>query len=302
MHDELWTTTRQTSLRLRAYEASSGEGGLPTGEAPTIVALHGLVAGTDGIVAACGGDDPYARLAGHGCRVLTLDWPGHGRSGGQRGHLPYRLAMDAAAAAVDVAQQRWGGPIALFGAGLGGILSVYAAIEDRRIGAVAAASVLDLRDVAPVLGRSRRAATLPVAARAAGVLPPRAARRIRVPLSGVLAGRDLSTDPVRRRLLLRHPQAVRRATLAGLASIFARPDDKPDIRALGVPLLAAVGTEDAVVPESAVRAFTQAIGAHAQPWVLPGAGHDLLVGHHRALVPAVAAFVRDHVGASDAAG
>ena len=296
MHEDLWTATRQTSLRLRAYDAADRE-------APAVVALHGLVAGSDGIIDACGGEDPFERLAGHGCHVLALDWPGHGRSGGRRGHLPYHLAMDAAAAAIDVAAQRWGCPVALLGAGLGGILAVYAAIEGRRVGAVVSTSVLDLRDVAPALGRTRRAASLPLLGGVASVLPDRAAARVRVPLPAVISSRDLVADPVRRRRLLRHPQAVRHATLDGLASTFASPQDKPDVRALPVPLLAAVGSEDRVVPVPAVRAFTAALGSGASLWVLPGAGHDLLVGHPRTLLPGVAAFVRAQVRpAADAGG
>ncbi len=293
MHDDVWTTTQQTSLRLRAYDAQRSD-------APAVVSLHGMVAGTDGIVDACGGEDPFARLSAQGCHVLALDWPGHGRSGGRRGHLPYRLAMDAAAAAVDVAAERWAAPVALFGAGLGGMLAVYAAIEDRRVSAVVATSVLDLRDVAPALGRNRRGASLPIVAGAATTLPASLRSRIRVPLRAIISGRDLSTDPVRRRRLLRHPQAVRYATLDGLGSTFASPADKPDARALAVPLLAVVGSEDRVVPAAAVRAFTGSLGSVATTWVLPRAGHDLLVGHPSRLLPAVAAFVREHAGTAAA--
>lgn len=290
--DELWASARQTSLRLRAYDGPEG--------APAIVALHGLAAGVDGLTDARAGLDPFAELARLGCHVLALDWPGHGRSGGRRGHLTYRLAMEAAAAAVDVATVRWRAPVSLFGAGLGGVLAFYAALEDGRVASVACAGLLDLRDPRPALGRLRRAVVMPVGARASSLVGDRLARRLLVPLPALLSHSELASDPVLARRLVGHRQAVTRYSLAGLTSILCSPADKPDVRAQRAPVLAAVGGGDTVLPETTTRALTRQLTCPSQTWVLPGAGHQLLLEHPRALLPTVAEFVHGHTAHREA--
>lgn len=286
MDQDLWASSRQTGLRLRAYDGADGD--------PAVVALHGLGVSVDAIVGALGSLDPFAALRDAGCHVLALDWPGHGRSGGQRGHLTYRMAMDAAAAAVDEARERWRAPVALFGAGIGGVLAFYAAHEDDRVAAVACAGLLDLRDLRPVLRRTRRAVTLPVAAALARALPGSAQRRVPVPLAALLSRRDIAEDPGLAEALRSHPQAVRRYSLAGLASVFGSPEGKPDARSQRVPVLAAVGGNDTVLPETTTRALTQRLTCPVELWALPGAGHQLLLEHPSALLPTVAGFVRRH--------
>jgi alpha-beta hydrolase superfamily lysophospholipase len=285
---DLWTSGGGAALRLAAYDGP-GRGG------PSVVALHGMVTSVDVLRSARPGLDPYARLASLGCNVLALDWPGHGRSGGARGHLDYRSAMDATAAAVSVAVDRWGGPVGLFGTALGGVLAFYAALEDSRVSAVACHNVLDLRDVRPVLQRARQGALLPVAARLAARLPQHRLRRIRVPAAAVVAPGDLAEDPLLVRALRRHPQSVRSYDLAGLGSIFLSPQDKPAISAQKAPTFLAVGSADRVLPETTTRAFASRLTCDRQLWTLPGAGHQLLLEHPDALLPAAASFLRDHL-------
>lgn len=292
MHEELWSSVRQTSVRMRAYDGADG--------APAVVVLHGYVAGVDALAEVRGDLDPFAVLREQGCHVLALDWPGHGRSGGPRGHLTYRMAMDAAACGVDVAADRWGRPTALFGVGVGGVLAFYAALEDTRVAAVASAGLLDLRNVRPVLHRLRQGITLPVAAQLARVLGDRAQRRVRVPVSALFSRADIAGDPQIAARLRRHPQAVSSYTLAGLASIFCAPEDKPDVRAQRTSLLAAVGTHDPLLPETSTRAFTQQLSCPTELWLLPGAGHQLLLEHPRALLPTVADFVQRNAAQREA--
>jgi pimeloyl-ACP methyl ester carboxylesterase len=282
--EEIWASSRQTSLRMLAYEADPG--------AEAVVVLHGLGTGVDVLRGVLPGLDPYARLAGEGLHVLAVDWPGHGRSGGRRGHLTYRLAMDAAATAVGVALERWGGAVGLFGTALGGVLAFYAALEDDRVGAVACHNVLDLRDVRPVLQRARQGVLLPLAGWMRPRLTPERQELVPIPAGAVAAGADLAEDPALSRALRRHPQAVRRYDLAGLGSILASPDDKPDIAAQRVPTFIAVGSADRVLPETPTRHFASRLSCPTELWVLPGGGHQLLLEHPTALIPAVAAFLR----------
>ncbi|CAN5145720.1 MAG: alpha/beta fold hydrolase [Euzebyales bacterium] len=291
MSQDLWATSRQTSLRVLAHDA-------PRSASPVVVVLHGLETSVDMLSGSVPGVDPLAALADQGLHVLALDWPGHGRSGGRRGHLTYRLAMEAAATAVDTALDRWpGAPVGLLGTALGGVLAFYAALEDDRVGAAVCHNVLDLRDVRPVLQRWRQATLLPVAARLARGLTFDAQTKVPVPAPAVVADTDLAS-PQLARALRHHPQAVRTYDLAGLASILLAPEDKPDIAAGRAPTLVAVGSGDRVLPETTTRAFVARLTCPHELWVLPGGGHQLLLEHHRAFVPVAADFLLRHLGAA----
>lgn len=285
---ELWDTSGRTSLRMLTYDAA-GQGG------PSVVVLHGLATSTDVLRSVAPGLDPYGRLSEQGFNVLALDWPGHGRSGGRRGELTYRGAMDAAAVAVSAAEKRWGGPVGLFGTALGGVLAFYAALEDDRVRAVACHNVLDLRDIRPVLQRTRQGALLPIAGRLQRWLDPEQLARVPIPVAAVVANADLAEDPRLARALVRHRQAVRRYDLASLASVLLTPEDKPAISAQRCPTFVAVGSADRVLPEIPSRAFVSRLTCESELWVLPGAGHQLLLEHPTALLPAVAEFLKRHL-------
>lgn len=286
-HD-VWATSRGTTLRMAAYDGEPGS--------PAVVVLHGFGTSVDVLASAVGGLDPFARLAAQGMRVLALDWPGHGRSGGARGHLTYRMAMDAAATAVGVAGERWGAPVGLLGTGLGGVLAFYAALEDERVPAVVCHNVLDLRDVRPVLQRTRQSVLLPLAAQLRRLLPGEKGRRVRIPAAGVIAPADLAGDPRVVEALRGHPQAVRSYDLESLGSLLVTPEDKPDVAASSTPALIAVGSGDRVLPETATRHFASRLTCPYELWVLPGGGHQLLLEHPDAFVPVAGAFLRRHLG------
>jgi pimeloyl-ACP methyl ester carboxylesterase len=286
--EERWTTSRQTALRLLAYDGPAG--------APAVVVLHGLGVGIDPLRAVVPGLDPYARLAEEGLSVLALDWPGHGRSGGRRGRLTYRLAMEAVAAAVDVAVARWDAPVGLLGMGLGGVLAVYAGIEEDRVGAVVANGVLDLRYVRPGLLRRRQGALLPAAGWLRRQLPPGSQRAVPVPVAGILADADLAAAPSVRAGLRRHPQAVRTYDLEALGSILLAPEEKPDLAAARRPLLIAVGGNDRALPVTAARRVASQLTCDHEVWVLPGGGHQLVLEHPDAFAPRAAAFLRGRLG------
>lgn len=284
---DVWATSRQTAVRMAAYDRDPG--------APAIVVLHGLTTGIDVLRDVVPGVDPFQRLADEGFNVLAVDWPGHGRSGGARGHLTYRLAIEATAAAVTAAHERWDVSVGVFGTALGGVLAFYAALEEPGIAAVACHNVLDLRDVRPVLQRWRQGLLLPAAGAVARQLAFAQQRRVPVPAAAVVAPSDMASDPALARALRRHPQAVTRYDLAGLASIFLAPEDKPDIAAQRTPTFVAVGSADRVLPETTARAFVSRLTCEHALWALPGGGHQLPLEHPEALFPAVAAFLRSHL-------
>ena len=284
---EHWLTSRQTAIRTLAYD------GPP--DAPSVVVVHGLELSTDVLREAVPGHDPYARLAAEGLNVLALDLPGHGRSGGRRGRLTYRLAIDAIATAAGAARERWGTPVAALGSGFGGVLAFYAALEESVLAAVVCNGVLDLRDVSPVLQRLRQGASLPLAGWLRRRLAPEALQRVRLPAAVVVADSDLIDDPELRRAVLRHPQTVRSYDLDALGSILLAAEEKPDIAAADTPTLVAVGSNDRALPETAARNFYSRLSCEKELWVLPGGGHQLLLEHTEAFVPVAASFLHTHL-------
>lgn len=285
---EVWATSRQTELRMLAYDGA-GPGGT------AVVVLHGLGTGVDVLREAVPGLDPYRRLAEQGLNVLALDWPGHGRSGGRRGHLTYRLAMEAAATAVEQAHSRWSGPVALLGSAFGGVLAFYAALEEpATVSAVVCHEVLDLRDVRPFMQRGRQQMLLPALAWLQRRFGLDGLSALALPAVALVAWTDQAGDPELAARLRGHPQAVRRYDVASLRSMLLTPEDKPAIRAQKVPTLVAVGSRDRVLGETYARAFASRLTCEHEVWVLPGGGHQLLLEHPDAFLPAVEKFVTAH--------
>lgn len=285
---EVWARSRQIDVRMRAYDGGGQHG-------RSLVALHGLGAGIDMLREAVGGFDPYQRLAEHGLNLLAVDWPGHGRSGGRRGHLTYRLAMEAAATAVEQAQTRWEGPVAMLGTGFGGVLAFYAALEEpERVAAVVCHGVLDLRDVRPFMRRGRQQILLPTLAWAQRHVGLDGLSALALPAAAVFAWSDQASDPRLVSRLRGHPQAVRRYDIASLTSLLLTPEEKPAIRAQKVPTLVAVGSQDRMLGETQARAFASQLSCEHEVWVLPGGGHQLLLEHSAAFLPVVAEFVAAH--------
>lgn len=287
--EERWITSRKTSVRLRTYEGA-GHGG------QTVVAVHGLGTSVDALRDAVPGFDPFERLAEERLNVVAMDWPGHGRSGGPRGRLTYRMAMDATATAVEEANAIWDGPVGLFGTAFGGVLAFYAGLESNsvvKVLAVACHNVVDLRDVRPVIQRTRQGVLLPLAGwlRRQQSLPP----NVRVPTSAVVAPADMAADPDLARVLRRHAEAVKSYDMDSLASLFLAPEDKPAIEAQTTPTFVAVGTGDRVLPETSTRAFVSRLSCESELHVLPGGSHQLLLEHPEALIPPAAAFLRKHL-------
>lgn len=285
--EDRWTHGAGVALRVRCYE--------PPEPVASAVVLHGLVAGVDPLRSARAGLDPFARLAGEGVAVAALDWPGHGRSGGPPGALSYRGAMEAVAAAVELAQTRWPGPVGLVGLGLGGALALYGGIEDRRVGAVVAHGAFDLRDVSavPTRGRGRHLAGVVAALRRRA--PGGVIRRVRVPSRWILSPADFAGDPGTAVRLWHSPQAVHAYPLEPLASLLFEPANKPDLAAARVPALLAAGTADPLQPPAAVRRVAARLSCPHRTWMLPGGGHQLLVDHPEASAPAFASFLREHL-------
>ena len=103
-------------------------------EAPTLLLLPGLGFHTFEY-------EPLAALLGVlGLNCLSLDYRGHGRSGGARGAWLLSDLVADARHAIGFVRARYPGPIALFGNSLGAMVGILAGAVDDRVVAVAAAN------------------------------------------------------------------------------------------------------------------------------------------------------------------
>jgi alpha-beta hydrolase superfamily lysophospholipase len=243
-----------TTLAGRAWTASSPRG--------LIAIVHGL--GEHG-----GRYGAFASdLVDAGFTVAALDWPGHGRSRGQRGDACWTdvrdLAIPALLGALRAAAPR-GLPVQLFGHSMGGAMALdYALAHPSTIVSVVA--------TAPGL----RAAPPPrwklAAARVMRVLAPGVGIAHGLPLDG------LSRDPEVVALYKSDPlvHGVISARLYfGLAEAQARV--LATAVALAVPALVLAGTADTVVDSTGARDFVAAAPAGRARFVAcAGAYHEIL--------------------------
>lgn len=257
--DEVWLTYRGRALHLDVYE---------TPGAPVAVFVHPFAS----TAASCAPFCDAVRAGGF--TVLALDLQGHGLSEGRRGHLPFRDGLANVAEAVGFAAERFRTPVGLIGSGLGGMLALYAALEDERVRAVVASGVADLRTIAGAAGTRRSRAMLacaPLLRSLARVVPT-----AKIPAGVIASPADMFDDPeaaARWRALDRAPRSY---SLEMVVSFFLEPDSKPALEALEKPALIVAGSEDRAIP-FVVQRDVAACLPDAELTVLGGAGHMLAV-------------------------
>lgn len=279
-------TSRDVPLHLTVVPATHPAG--------TVVFVPGI-AGNARVYSSCvPGSDLFAAFAGDGLNVVAVDLQGHGLSGGRRGHLPFRGALENIEEAVGYAAERFGEPVGLAGTSLGGILSLYAGIEDDRVVAVLCHNTIDLRDISP-LGRRIRQRLLIAST---GMIRSSAAWAplVRAPVRMLISPGDVFEDPENVRRWRRTPGTVWWYTLESVASIFFTPEDKPAVEALDKPLLVATGDEDPIFPVAAQRSVVERVEGPAELWVLEGAGHGVPLEHLRAFGPRAGEWFRKAFG------
>jgi pimeloyl-ACP methyl ester carboxylesterase len=77
--------------------------------------------------------DILGRFAEKGFHAVGLDYPGHGYSGGNRGHYTVESVVQSVSELIDTLEVRYSGPVYVFGYSIGSLLAVAAAEQDNRI-------------------------------------------------------------------------------------------------------------------------------------------------------------------------
>lgn len=257
------------------------------GAAPTLVFSPGLGA--------------YARfylpllgsLCDAGFNVVGIDRPGHGLSEGRRGDCTIDETIDVVEEAVRYARDRFGGPLALLGSSLGGIINWYALTREPDVEAVVCHNIArpdvfhdpSMRFKVPVLRRLARVAPF------AGV-----------PIKQIADFRKVSSSAE----ILDFAASEQDGTwcwkvTARSAASFLTYDPPVDWTRVGTPVLVLVGAGDEMVSAP----FTEQVLAAGRPpnaeLRLPELGHLLFHDHLDEALPLVTGWLQEKLGRTPAA-
>jgi pimeloyl-ACP methyl ester carboxylesterase len=229
-----------------------------------------------------------AKLCDEGFNVVGIDRPGHGLSEGRRGDCTMDQILDVAESAVRYARGRFGGPVALMGSSLGGIISWYALTREPDVEAVVCHNIAH-----PAIPHEPAAKLkIPALKRLARVAP-----MAPVPIKQVADFEAISTSPeildyFRRR---RDPMWCWNLTARSVSSLFEYSPPLPWAEAT-TPTLVLVGAEDHMVS----AAFTQQVmeagsPAGAELHLLDGAGHMVFFDELDRSLPVVTDWLRKNL-------
>lgn len=269
---------RGIPLHLAIYETGSDD--------PTLIFVHGMSMHAGGYIDTIPGADFLGALSGQGFNVIGLDLQGHGRSGGPRGLFTYKDLMGNISRAVDYALEHYNKRIGITGSSMGGVLSFYAALEDKRIRAAVCHCVLDLRNVWPILSWKRHFIIL-LLARFLGPFS-RYFSWLPVPVVAFLDPRYVFDRIENIRFWLQDPLCVRSYRFSSWISVFLEPADKPAVEDLHIPIRIIVGENDRILPANYTRAFFARLGCRKDLVEVPGVGHMLPLEHLNITAPLVA--------------
>ncbi len=210
----------------------------------------------------------------HGIHAIGLDRPGHGLSGGRRGHAPIEATIDAIEHTGDFAQHRFGGKVALIGHSFGGVIAWYALTRQHPIAdAVVCAGTIAHPEVLPTRQARLRA---PVVRRLARLAPYRT-----LPIKKLAPFEHVALDPDMLRFFEHEDDDVWcwRYTLSSLASFLDFAPQR-DWSLVNIQTLVLAGSANRMTDEASVRAVMR----HSQPpgarlHVVPGAGEMVFHEH-----------------------
>jgi len=281
MPTEVYLPYKDIELYLRLYEHDPG--------LPCILFVHGITAHVGFYADLVPGADFLESLSAAGFNVAGLDLQGHGRSGGSRGLYTMSDIIGNARAAVDHIVDLWGGPVALMGSSLGGILAPYIAHAEPRIQAFVAHNIADLRDELPL--RLRRQGALVKALRRSAPLF-KLVDRIRISATLLFDYRHVWEDPEKHRLWRSDPLAVWRYPLSSIADLYIERANKPAMEDITTAALVISGEWDWIFPVDYCRRICERLGGPSTFVLMEGAGHELPVEHTERFISIAADWLR----------
>jgi alpha-beta hydrolase superfamily lysophospholipase len=225
-----------------------------------------------------------------GIHAIGLDRPGHGLSGGRRGHAPVNWTIAAIERAGAYARERFGTRVGLVGHSLGGINAWYALTRERPVAdAVVCAGLVSHPQVLPTREARLRA---PVVRRLARIAP-----YVTLPIDKTAPFEHVALGPEILTFFKHEDDDIWcwRYTLSSLASILEFKPER-DWSAVETPTLVIAGGADRMGSEAAIRAVMR----HAQPpaaelQVIPAAGHMLFHEHLLTTMGLLEPWLKQHL-------
>jgi pimeloyl-ACP methyl ester carboxylesterase len=230
------------------------------------------------------------KLCDSGFNVVGIDRPGHGLSEGRRGDCTIDQILDVVEGTVRYARSRFGGPVALMGSSLGGIITWYALTREPDVEAALCHNVTH-----PAM-RHEPAARIkvPVLKRFAQIAPLAPVPIKQVADFGAVADSPEILDYFRR---MDDPLWCRNLTARSVASIFeyAPPLEWSRVE---TPTMVLIGREERMV----TLAFTERVLAAGKPRdaelrVLDGAGHMVFFDDLDRSLPVVTGWLGEKLSA-----
>lgn len=244
---------------------------------PTILFVHGTA-----VYARFYADFLYD-LSRHGYRVVAPDLPGHGLSGGPRGHFTMDLLVTAVQDVLTWTLEQYPGRVALMGSSLGGITALYTVAKDARVAAAICHNAALLNE-----GAHKEITQLSGIFKVLAPLVPTLAwlaPKLRLSVWRYLDPQSLFADPAlapRVEILLDDALLSDRYTLRSLATQMRAPPARPP-ETIETPVMFLNGERDVLFSVDFMRALHARLTRSRATCleVIPGGTH-LILHEHRA--------------------
>jgi pimeloyl-ACP methyl ester carboxylesterase len=229
------------------------------------------------------------KLCDEGFNVVALDRPGHGLSEGRRGDCTIEQILDAVEATVRYVRGRFGGPVALVGSSLGGIINWFALTREPDVEAVVCHNIAH----PSVLHEPAMRLKVPALKQLARVAPFAPVAINRIADFEALSQSPEILDHFKRRLDGIWCWSI---TARSAASLFEY-DAPLDWRNVAIPTVVLVGEDDHMVSADFSRAVLAAASPpNAELRVLPKVGHLLFHDHLDVVLPEMVDWLRGRLG------